>query len=595
MNPNNLNTQSSNSFLELRSYFEILKNKNKLKKDILKTIRIAFLADCSLQHLSTILGILGNERGLNLEIYQGDFDSIEMEVIDPKSKFYAFDPQFVIIIQQVQNLKSRFYGAISPDIVDEKILNITTIWDSIRKNLNIPIIQSTFVIPAERTFGNYELMVPNSLGSRTVEINSRIIVEAQKRKDILINDINYLASEFGRKNWRDEKLWLMAKAPCALEGLPILAKNILDIIFAATGRITKCVILDLDNTLWGGIIGDDGLEGIRLGDFEDGYAFSQLQQFVLALKNRGIILAVCSKNEISNALLPFQHHPEMILKEADIAAFIANWNDKASNISEIQKILNIGFDSMVFLDDNPFERNLVKGILPDVLVPELPEDPTNYLSYLATLNLFEATTFSSADLERSELYRVEAQRVQLKSNFDSVDDYLNSLDMQINLERFNRFNLPRIAQLIQRSNQYNLTTKRYSEAECESLSLDFEHAFPFTLTLADKFGSYGLICVCILKFSGGDAYIDEFLMSCRVLQRGVEDYAMNRIFAEAKSKGVKKVIGSYIPSPKNSMVKDFYDKFKFKLIETSDLGVTTWTKDVDSYENIDTIMQSVGS
>jgi len=591
----NSNKELSNPFPEFRSYFEILKNKNRLNKDNLKTIRVAFLADCSLQHLSTILSILGNERGLNLEIYQGDFDGIEMEVIDPKSKFYAFDPQFVVILQQVQNLKTRFYSANNPEVVNEKVVNITTIWDSIRKNLNVPIIQSTFVIPAERAFGNYELMVPTSLGSRVVDLNSRVINEAKIRKDILINDIDYLASEFGRKNWRDEKLWLMAKTPCALEALPSLAKNILDIISAATGRITKCLILDLDNTLWGGIIGDDGLEGIRLGDFEDGYAFSRLQEFALALKNRGIILAVCSKNEIENALSPFQHHPEMILKESDIAAFVANWNDKASNIGEIQKILNIGFDSMVFLDDNPFERNLVKGILPDVLVPELPEDPTNYVSYLATLNLFEATTFSNADLERSELYRVEAQRVQLKSNFESVDDYLISLEMTINLERFNNFNLPRIAQLIQRSNQYNLTTKRYSEAECESLSQDLEHTFPFTLTLVDKFGGYGLICVVVLKFSGEDAYIDEFLMSCRVLQRGVENYAMNRIFSEAKLRGAKRVIGRYIPSPKNNMVKDFYDKFKFQLIETSEMGVSTWSRDVDSYENLRAIMKSIGS
>jgi FkbH-like protein len=462
-----------NLSLEFQSYFEIIKKQNKPRQNSLKTIRLAFLADCSLQHLSKVLTILGNESGIELDIYSGNFDSIEMEVIDLNSKFYAFNAEYVVIIQQSQKLKSRLYATSNSQAVDQIVANITTIWDAIRKNLNVPIIQSTFLTPAERAFGNYELMVSNSLGSRIREINNRIIEEAKVRKDIFINDIDFLASEYGRKSWRDEKLWLMAKTPCSLEAMPTLSKNILDIILASTGRLIKCVILDLDNTLWGGVIGDDGLEGIRLGDFEDGDAFLQLQLFALALKNRGIILAVCSKNEIDNALSPFKHHPEMILKEMDIAAFIANWNDKASNISEIQRILNIGFDSMVFLDDNPFERNLVRGMLPTVIVPELPDDPANYVAYLATLNLFEATTFSNADLERSELYRVEAQRLKLKSNFKSVNEYLTSLEMTINLERFNTFNLPRIAQLIQRSNQFNLTTKRYSEAECESLSKDF--------------------------------------------------------------------------------------------------------------------------
>jgi FkbH-like protein len=587
-----MNTKTANSMLEHKSYFEIIKTGSNHSPQELRTVRVAFLADCSLQHLSRILSILGRERGFNIEIYEGDFDNIEMEAIDENSKLYAFNPEFVFIIQQTQKLKNRLYDINNPEVVNQSVESIAVIWDTIRKKLNIPIIQSTFVMPPERAFGNYELMVPNSLSSRIREVNDRIVEEARLRKDILINDIDYLSSEFGRKNWIDEKLWLMAKAPCALEAMPILAKNILDIILAGTGKIVKCVILDLDNTLWGGIIGDDGLEGIRLGDYEDGYAFSQLQLFALTLKNRGIILAVCSKNDVNNALKPFNEHPDMVLKESDISVFIANWQDKASNIKAIQEILNIGFDSMVFLDDNPFERNLVRGILPDVIVPELPEDPESYVRYLSSLNLFESTTFSALDIDRAEMYKVEAQRTQLKANFDSVDEYLISLDMEIIEERFNSFNLPRIAQLIQRSNQFNLTTRRYSESECFELSTNDLNYYPFTLSLLDKFGSYGLICVSILKFESSEIYIDEYLMSCRVLQRGVEHYAMNRIFEIAHDKGASRVVGEYLPTSKNAMVKGFYEKFGFECIEERTDGSSKWALAVDVYSKRKCLMKA---
>ena len=263
----------------------------------------------------------------------------------------------------------------------------------------------------------------------------------------------------------------------------------------------KCVVLDLDNTLWGGVIGDDGLEGIALGEFDEGEAFVGFQKFIRELKRRGIILAVVSKNEHANAVLPFREHPHMALKEEDISVFVANWDNKADNIRLIQKTLNIGFDSLVFLDDNPFERNIVREFLPEVVVPELPEDPSLYLQSLADLNLFETASFSEADLQRADQYREEAQRELTKTHFTNINDYLTSLGMEIRLERFNAFNLPRIAQLIQRSNQFNLMTRRYGEAACEAMMKDPSVA-PLTLRLADKFGDYGLISVVILKHAG---------------------------------------------------------------------------------------------
>ena len=384
----------------------------------------------------------------------------------------------------------------------------------------------------------------------------------------------------------------MAKTPCRLEHLPLLAQSLLDTILAASGMFAKCVVLDLDNTLWGGVIGDDGLEGIALGEFDEGEAFVGFQTFIRELKRRGIILAVVSKNEHAAAVLPFREHPHMVLKEEDISVFVANWDNKADNIRLVQKTLNIGFNSLVFLDDNPFERNIVRQFLPDVVVPDLPEDPSLYLQTLAGLNLFETASFSEADLQRADQYREEAQRELTKTHFTNINDYLASLGMEIRLERFNAFNLPRIAQLSQRSNQFNLMTRRYGEAACEAMMSDAS-TVPLTVKLGDKFGDYGLISVVVLKDAGSDIEIDEYLMSCRVLQRGVEGFTMNNIFSYAARRGAKRVTGHYLPTKKNDMVKGFFKSFGFEKIADGEGGASQWALAVDAYQPREIFMTPV--
>ena len=302
---------------------------------------------------------------------------------------------------------------------------------------------------------------------------------------------------------------------------------------ALRGRVVKCVVLDLDNTLWGGVIGDDGLEGIQLNSHGDGEAFYRFQLFLRELLKRGIILAVCSKNEMANALLPFEKHPEMVLKRDDIACFVANWNDKADNIRHIRETLNIGFDSMVFLDDNAFERDLVRTLVPGVIVPDLPEDPADYVRAISELNLFETTTFSAEDLQRSELYRLEGLRRSEQASFGSLDEFLKSLKMQMTIARFDPYHLPRIAQLIQRSNQFNLTTRRLTEADCADLMNDASF-IPLYAKLTDRLGDHGLIAVVILERLEGELAIRDWLMSCRVLKRGVEQALMKEVFQQAK-------------------------------------------------------------
>jgi FkbH-like protein len=292
---------------------------------------------------------------------------------------------------------------------------------------------------------------------------------------------------------------------------------------------------------------------------------------------------------MSNALLPFEKHPEMVLKRDDIACFVANWNDKAENIRHIQDTLNIGFDSMVFLDDNAFERDLVRSLLPDVIVPNLPEDPADYVRAISELNLFETTTFSAADLERSELYRLEGLRRQEQASFASIEEFLRSLKMQISIARFDSYHLPRIAQLIQRSNQFNLTTRRRTEAECADL-MNNPLFIPLYANLSDRLGDHGLISIVILERIRDELAIRDWLMSCRVVKRGVEQALMNEVFLQASSLGIKRVTGEFIPTAKNGMVQDFFAQFGFEKVRERE-GRSTWQADVAAYEPSTVLME----
>ena len=565
-------------------YFKLLKEGKALGlADDAPTLRLAILADCATQQLGSFIKTLAARNGVRVVMYEGGYDAIDLEILNPDSDLYAFDPAYVIVLMAEEKLKSRLYEAGDRStFADDTVARIRALWQALGERSAATLIQSTFVLPSERAFGNYELKAADSIGAIVADINHRLAVHSRTTKNVLLADVDFLAAGIGRLQWRDPRMWNMAKIPCRLDHLPALAQSLLDVVLAASGRFTKCVVLDLDNTLWGGVIGDDGLDGIQLGEFDEGEAFVGLQKFIRELKRRGVILAVVSKNDHANAILPFAEHPDMVLRESDIAVFVANWENKADNIRLIQQTLNIGFDSLVFLDDNPFEREIVRTYLPDVVVPELPEDPSLYLDAIARLNLFETASYSGADIGRTDQYREEARRALAKASYGSIADYLASLDMEVRLERFNRFNLPRIAQLIQRSNQFNLMTRRYGEAACEAL-MSAPGVVPFTLKLGDKFGDYGLISVIVLKHQGSDLAIDEYLMSCRVLQRGVENFAMNAIFAYAARIGARRVTGRYIPTAKNAMVRDFFATFGFEIEADEGTAGVRWALEVDRY------------
>ena len=574
-------------------YSELARAGRKAELKGLPKLRVALLSDAATQLLVPVLRELFRCAGFDAEICEAPFAAIELEVFNPSSDFYTFKPDVAVLLNSTQALRAAFFqrGA-SSDFVGELEDRLVGVWDAIRINTAALIVQSNYVMPYERLFGNYDLKHVASWSNAVADINRRIVLSARERNNVLVNDVDGLASWVGRRTWFDERFWDLAKSFCATEHLPALARNITDIVLAARGRAVKCVVLDLDNTLWGGIVGDDGVDGIQLSAHGDGEAFHRLQSFLLGLKKRGILLCVCSKNEHAAAIKPFEEHPEMVLRKGDITIFVANWENKAENIKRIRESLGIGYDSMVFLDDNLFERNSVRGILPDVIVPELPEDPADYVKVLSELNLFETTNVSTEDSTRADLYRTEFERRSAASTFSNFDEYLASLNMLIDVARFEPSRLSRIAQLLQRSNQFNVTTHRYNERQCEDMMHD-AYCIPLYACLRDRFGDHGLISVIVARPDPAENVLDitDWLMSCRVLARSVEEYLMNYVVQEAARLKLEFVSGTYIPTAKNAMVKEFFARFGFEKACATPEGSTRWRLRVAEYEYRKTYIQ----
>lgn len=528
--------------------------------------KAAILGNCATQHMATALRGYAYEMGINLEVFDADYNQIEAQVMDSESELFSFAPDFVLLFMCTEKIYDTFCSTKQEEkkhFADDMIIKIRSYMDKINLQINTNILQFNFVQQDDGVFGNFANQTEDSFLFQLRKLNYLLMQEAQVLKNYFIVDLDQLQSIYGSEQLHSDKLYYVAKMPISTRLLPETAKQVMDVFMAIKGRIKKCVILDLDQTLWGGVIGDDGIENIQIGELGLGQAFSRLQQWLLELKKRGIILAVCSKNEEATAKEPFLKHPEMVLKLEDLSMFVANWEDKASNIKYIQETLNIGMDSMVFLDDNPFERNLVKSVIPDITVPELPEDPSEYLKYLKQLNLFETASYSKADADRTKQYQEEIKRTTLQKVYGTYDEYLESLKMVAKVRPFDSFHFSRIAQLTQRSNQFNLRTIRYTEAEIEQLSKSEDHITLY-FTLEDQFGDYGLISVVVLdKQSADRLFISEWLMSCRVLKRGMEEFILDTIVETAKNSGYKEVVGEYIATPKNAMVKDLYQKLGF--------------------------------
>lgn len=547
---------------------DFLQLKKNLKNDFsgLPVQKIAVLADSASQFLCQALKGYGYTRGIHLDIWEADYDRIYQTVLDENSKLYTGKPEFVVIFQSAKKLLSNFYERSrdgKKNWAENQAKHIETVINTINKNISCNIIYLNFPEINDAVFGNFSNKTNFSFPFQLRLLNTELMKMAAGKKNLNICDLSSIQNTYGSNSTVSEKMYITSDCVLSFDVLPAVAKNITDIVLAYSGKFKKCLILDLDNTLWGGIIGDDGVEGIEIGDLGVGKAFSKFQSWIKQLKQRGIILAICSKNTEHIAKEPFERHPDMILKLEDIALFIANWNNKPDNIRYIQSVLNIGFDSMVFLDDNPFEREMLKKEIPEIVVPDLPEDVADYLPFLYQQNLFETASFTEEDAMRNDQYREEAERTKAQYHFTNENEFLESLQMVAEVKPIDKFTLPRSAQLTQRSNQFNLRTIRYTEEKLKEL-MGGDNKFTITVSLKDKFGDYGLISLLILeKINDTDLFIDTWIMSCRVLKRNVEEFILNEVAQIARQNRCSKISGEFIPTAKNELVKDHYKELGF--------------------------------
>lgn len=550
--------------------FQQLKKLSKTDASALPQYSLAVLGDCATQHLATALRGYGVSAGIRLNVFDADYDQIDAQVMAPDSELYRFAPQGVLLQMCTEKLQEAFYDRppeARASFAEDTYARIRQIWSRIGCRIPATVLQCNFPLIDDGVFGQFGNKTEQSFLFQQRKLNYLLMQGCREAKNTFLIDLDALQTALGRSTFADPKLYYVAKMPISLAALPAAAKLVVDVVRSLQGAVKKCLVLDLDNTLWGGVIGDDGLSGIQIGELGTGHAFSDFQKWLKELKNRGILLTVCSKNNEDTAKEPFEKHPEMVLRLEDFSMFVANWEDKARNIRTIQQALNIGMDSMVFLDDNPFERELVRTMIPEITVPELPEDPALYLQYLRGLDLFETASYSREDAGRTEQYREKAQRAAFEAAFQSYDDYLEALQMRASAAAFDPFHYPRIAQLTQRSNQFNLRTVRYTEAEIEALAQD-DSRIGLYFTLKDKFGDHGLISVVVLEKQPEDTlFISEWLMSCRVLKRGMEEFIVDKILSVAAQQGFRRVVGEYIPTPKNAMVKDLYEQLGFARLE----------------------------
>ena len=561
-----------------------LRLKKNLAKDFsaLKPIKVALLGDTATQFLNIVLRGAGYEYGYNLEIWEADFNQVERQAFDQGSDFYAFNPEIVIIFQSSHKLLAK-YNKLSPalynTLAETELSLITSLFNAINNRLTAKTIYLNYPEINDAVFGNHANKTIFSFPFQLRKLNYLLMNYAAETSGFYLCDLSAIQNQAGKAAVFQPSVYINAEMVLSTDILPEVAAKTLDIIAAINGKFKKCLVLDLDNTLWGGIIGDDGIENIQLGSLGIGKAFTEFQYWIKKLKNRGVILAVCSKNTDNIARGPFGKHPDMVLQLDDIAVFVANWENKADNIRYIKEVLNIGYDSMVFLDDNPFERNMVRERIPEITVPELPEDPAEYLEYLYPLNLFETASFSEEDASRTIQYQVQAKRAVDQQSFKNEDDFLASLGMVSVVEPFTKFNLPRVSQLSQRSNQFNLRTIRYTDKEVEGLIKSNEYV-TFSFTLADKFGDNGLICIIVIKKEGVDTlFIENWLMSCRVLKRGMEAFVLNTIASFAREEGYGYLKGEYLPTNKNDMVKNHFSELGFE----EQAGY--WLLNVNNYVN----------
>lgn len=572
----------------------IVKKKKSLKKKLLEDDskkflekNIAILGGSTTSDIKLILELFLLNYGIKPNFYESEYNQYWQDAMFENKELEEFKPDIIFIHTTNRNIKEFPETSDSAKEVENKIENefnnFYVMWEHLKEVYHCPIIQNNFEYPFYRLMGNKDATSIYGKVNYITKLNLKFAEYAESNENFFINDINYQSAQFGLDKWADQFYWYMYKYAMSISAIPTLSYNVANIIKAIYGKNKKGFVLDLDNTLWGGIIGDDGVENIALGqETAEGEAYLEFQEYLKMHKQIGIILNVNSKNEMENALAGL-NRVDSVLKPEDFVSIKANWNPKSQNMKEIANELNLGVDSLVFVDDNPAERAIINKNIPDVRTPEM-EKVDNYIKTLDNSGFFEVVNLSNDDIKKTKMYKQNIERKNKLSTFENYDDYLKSLEMKAEIQNFIPMYMSRIAQLTNKSNQFNLTTKRYTQAEIEEVANSDEYITLYG-KLEDSFGDNGVVSVIIGKKENEKLNIDLWIMSCRVLKRDMEYAMMDTLVHNATKNGIKEIYGYYYPTMKNKMVKNFYELQGFEKIEEDSEENAKWKFVIDKNYN----------
>ncbi len=585
---------------------ELILRRRSLRRQLLagehlREIRIAVLGGSTTNELVDFWELLLLGEGFRPVFHQTEYGRYYTDAVLAPEELIAFKPDLVYVHTTVRNIE-RFPSLqtteedLSGEVARE-VRRFEQIWDSLEANVGCQVIQNNFELPLWAPLGNFDAIHPGGHSRFVTELNRAIALQAAKRPRLLVQDLQGLSARLGLSHWFDHDRWFSYKIAQTVEANLAIAESLTSVVRALYGRSRKVLVLDLDNTLWGGVIGDDGVDKIKIGkETPVAEAYTAFQEYCLAQRERGVLLAVCSKNNEDVAKQGFAH-PDSLLKLEHFSAFKANWDPKSDNITQIAQELNLGVDSFVFVDDNPAERAIVAAQVPGVAVPDVGADVTKFVGVLERARYFEPVSLGKEDLQRAQLYAENSQRSSQEKAFANYGEYLDSLEMTAEIDRFRPVYLERIAQLTNKSNQFNLTTQRYTLAEMEAAMRD-ERTIGLYGRLADRFGDNGLVSVVLGRLIGEELHLDLWLMSCRVLKRGMEMAMLDAIVAHARGAGAQRLIGTYIPTKKNGMVAGHYEALGFRSVSAANDGTTVWSLEVAGYvprnQHI-TVREHVGS
>ncbi len=548
------------------------------KKENKDSYRIAIISTFTTTGLSAVLQTLCHEIDIPVTIYETPYAQYMQEILNPKSNLYTYKPDIIFFLSDPKTIIPEFSDCLVSKKTTAQPINafkhLSNLLMMLQKHTDAHIVCTNFTPPPVNYLGVFSLDYKQNPSSIVHDINRRLVKLSQKNSRIHIYDLSLFFMTHGYEQAHDTKLYFLGDYYIAPSMLPQLAYELMGYIKAIKGKGRKCIVLDLDNTLWGGVIGEDGIAGIKLGPTPPGNAYVHFQKILLTLYARGIILAINSANNYDDAMEVFEKHPHMILKKEHFAATAINWQNKSDNMQTLAKELNIGLDSMIFVDDDPKKRLLMEKMLPQVQTLAMPSDPSHYANALLSLNDFSPINLTKEDFSRGEKYYTQAKRRSIQKTSTNIDEYLKNLAIKVDFTPIDTFSIPRIAQLTQRTNQFNMTTRRYTEIDIEKFAKD-KKIILYAAEVIDRFGSYGICAILIGKKSEKNLTIDTFLMSCRVLGMNIEQTLLHQLTIDAQKSGLTYIEGEFIPTAKNKPAQDVYKNAGFKKV-SQNTDSTRW-------------------